>query len=103
MPDSQNDPDSTNILWVWDNFDSQGMFYLVRSFEHKNILAHLIIINMINHSFSVVMSKLDWEGLESMSFRHIILDTCLELIIGECCSTDSFEFIITESCLQKIA
>jgi len=36
---------------------------------------------MVHNSFSVEMSKLYGERLKSMSFRHIMLDRSLKLII----------------------
>jgi hypothetical protein len=59
------------------------MLDLIRSLEHDNLFANLILENMVNHLLCIKMFELNWEGLERVTFWNIVFDTCLELIVCE--------------------
>ena len=44
------------------------------------------------------MCELDWEGLEGVTLRHIVLNTMLEFGCSEVSASNSLELIIGESC-----
>jgi hypothetical protein len=75
-------PYCTNVLWVSYDLYSNSMFNTVSS-RHHNFLTNFILKNMMNHSLCVKMSELNWESLESMIFRYIVLDARLKFISGK--------------------
>ena len=73
------------------------------STSHQDLFACLIVVNVRDHAVAVTVRKLDWEGLESVTLRHIVFDTVLELCCCEVTSADSLEFIVCKSRRQEVA
>lgn len=69
------------------------MFDLVATCS-EYILANLIAINVMHHSFSVEVSELHRERLERVALRHMIFDARLEFFVGKGNSSDSLEFVV---------
>lgn len=99
---SDHDPDSAHIFRILHNLDAYGVATLIPT-SHQDLFACLIVVNVSDHAVTVTVRKLDWEGLESVSLRHIVLDTMLELCCCEVTSADSLEFIVCKSCGQEVA
>ena len=59
-----------------------------------DLLADGISIDMCNDSIAVTVGELDWEGFESVTFGHIVLDSMLELNSGKVTATDSLKFVV---------
>ena len=49
------------------------------------------------------MCELDWEGLEGVTLRHIVLNTMLEFGCSEVSTSNSLELIIGESSGEQVA
>lgn len=79
-PNSQHDPHSTYIFRIHSNFHSDCMSDLI-SFGIENILAHSILVYVVNYFLGIIVRKLNWVSFESMTFWHIVFDTALEFFI----------------------
>jgi hypothetical protein len=75
---------------------------LVAAFYHDDVFADFVAANVMNYSFGIVMGELDWESFESVALWDVVLDACLEFVIGESLTADSFEFIVAQGCLKKV-
>lgn len=78
------------------------MAYLVATFYHDDFFADFVVENVMDYSFGIVMGELDWESFESVAFWDVVLDACLEFVIGESLAADSFKFIVAQGCLKKV-
>lgn len=68
-----HDPNRTYILRVGDYFNPDSVFHLVSPGEH-DLLAHFIIVYVVDHALSVEMCELHGQSLEYMPLRHIVLN-----------------------------
>ena len=102
IPGCNNDPDSAYVLGIYHHFDSESMAHLVATFYHDDFFADFVAENVVNYSFGIVMGELDWESFESVALWDVVLDACLEFVIGESLTADSFEFIVAQGCLKKV-
>lgn len=50
------------------------MLDLVRAPHHHDLLAYFIGVDVMDHSLSVKVSKLNWESLECVSLWYMVLD-----------------------------
>lgn len=73
IPNSDDDPDGADVLGVEDHFDPQSVPHLVAATHQNDILANLILEDVMNHSLRIEVSKLNGEGLESVALRHVVL------------------------------
>ena len=99
---SNNNPYCTYILRVRYYFDSYCMSNLITALDHNNIFANFVTKNVMDDSICVKMSKLYWKSFKCVTFGYIVFNTCLEFVICKCLSTNSFEFVVTESSLKQI-
>jgi hypothetical protein len=51
----------------------------------------------MHHALSVKVRKLDWEGLEGVSIGDMVLNGCLEFVIGKGLPGDSLELVVGQS------
>jgi len=83
VPDGENDPDSTDVLWVSHNLHSDGVLHLVGTPHHHNFFTHLVRVDMVDHPLRVEMGKLDGESLESVTLWHVVFNRGLEFVVSE--------------------
>ena len=92
---SNHDPDSTDVLGVLNDFDTEGVAALV-SARCQYFLAYGAAVDVSDDTIAVAMCELDRERLESVTLRHIVLDTVLELHSCEVTSADSLKFVVSQ-------
>ena len=92
---SNHHPDSTHVLRVLNDFDTEGVAALV-SARCQYFLAYGAAMDVSDDTIAVAMCELDRERLESVTLGHIVLDTVLELHSCEVTSADSLKFVVSQ-------
>lgn len=96
---SKHDPNSLDILWVLNNFDTDSKSALVSS-TGEDLVACFVSKHVIYHAVNITVSKLDGEGFESVAFWYVMLNSFLELFTSKLSSTNAFILIVSQSCGQ---
>ena len=78
------------------------MLHLVAPARGQDLLAHLVVVNVVHHALSVKVRKLDREGLEGVSIGDMVLNGCLEFVIGKGLPGDSLELVVGQSRGQQV-
>ena len=47
---------------------------LVATLQQEDVLAVLVLVDVVDHSLRLKVSELDWEGLESVTFWHVVFN-----------------------------
>jgi hypothetical protein len=60
----------------------------------KDLLTCFIRIYVLDHSVGVEVDELDWKRLKCVSFRDVVLDSLLKLLLGESLAPNSLKFVV---------
>ena len=93
-PRSDHDPNCANVFRILCNLDAKSKTTLI-STCHNNLSADLVVVNMCDDTITITVCKLDWECLECMPLRHVVLNPMLELCCGKVTSTDTLKLVIS--------
>jgi len=63
----------------------------------EDLLASFVSVDMRHHPVRVEVRELDREGLERVSFRHVVFNSILKLFLRESVTAYSFELVVGNS------